>query len=652
MQVIEKTCDVHIEKSNTHDARFVMSAVTPDRVNDTIELSAYQPNLNKRLIALYQHNHEKIIGYWENLRINAGQLIGDIKFASTDLGQMVKTLINDGVPLAASIGFRAKGEPNDKGGYHFKELDLLECSVVSVPCHPQAIQIAKSFNINLDEVSSKGVEHQTHNKADAVQNLNTKPKRYQSMNISEQIKQARSASVAERDTLVQLQSKFDAGEDVTKELDAQMDAVEKADAEVQRLERLEKLTAGSVSKPVSTSNAPMINKQTYREKDVPAGTHLARMGMIKLAAYHDRRTPEDALAEQMFPGEKATMAIVKSASRVADTTTAGWAQELVRQELRGMVMGDLAPISVAAALAAAGTYINFGGARAITMPSMSNNTTNLAGAFVGENGVIPVKEGVVSSLRIEAFKMGVITTMTKELERSSDPDAVELLRRMMMQDTANALDTAVIDTSAAVAGVRPKGILNGVTIGSGTAGGGVAAISADLKTLLGAFITANVGAKPVLVMNTATKLSLTMTTNALGEFLYADEVARGTLHGIPIIASNRVTANRVILVDAAYFAAAFDTPEIDVSEQASLTMANANGTAPTQADNGSGVVGTAEQIVADGGAKILGASGTAFTGITGVSLFQQYALGIRLVMPVGWGMTYAGTVAALNSVTW
>lgn len=167
--------EVTIEKaaSSDFDARFVMSATSPDRVKDTIEESAYGPNLNQKLIALWQHDHNQPLGYWENLRVEAGKLLGDLKIASTNLGQMVKTLIADGVPLGASIGFRGRGEPNNKGGTHFKEIQLMECSVVSVPAHPRAMQIAKSFGIDLPagEVEPKaqvGNSYQSINRAKAA----------------------------------------------------------------------------------------------------------------------------------------------------------------------------------------------------------------------------------------------------------------------------------------------------------------------------------------------------------------------------------------------------------------------------------------------------------------------------------------------------
>jgi HK97 family phage prohead protease len=146
-----KFLDVQIEKAaaSQYDASFVMSAITPDRVKDTIELDAYTPNIGKRLVALWQHNSDQPFGVWENLRVKSGRLIGDLKASGTNLGQMVRQLIADDVPLGASIGFRGKGSPNKQGGIHFDEVDLLECSIVSVPAHPRAVQIAKSFGIDL-----------------------------------------------------------------------------------------------------------------------------------------------------------------------------------------------------------------------------------------------------------------------------------------------------------------------------------------------------------------------------------------------------------------------------------------------------------------------------------------------------------------------
>ena len=74
-------------------------------------------------------------------------MVGDLKISGTNLGKMIKQLIADGVPLGASIGFVGDGKRNEKGGVHFTSLKLLECSVCSIPAHPRAMQIAKSFDL-------------------------------------------------------------------------------------------------------------------------------------------------------------------------------------------------------------------------------------------------------------------------------------------------------------------------------------------------------------------------------------------------------------------------------------------------------------------------------------------------------------------------
>ena len=125
-----------------YDATFVVSSPDPDRVGDTIDPDAYTPSLGKRIPALWQHDHDRIFGVWENLRVIKGQLIGDLKAASTRIGDLVKQLLADDIPLGASIGFMpTEYEANDDGGLHFKAIEVLEISVVSVPAHQAAVQI-------------------------------------------------------------------------------------------------------------------------------------------------------------------------------------------------------------------------------------------------------------------------------------------------------------------------------------------------------------------------------------------------------------------------------------------------------------------------------------------------------------------------------
>jgi HK97 family phage prohead protease len=164
-----KNINVEIRKSDdaAYDGVFIMSAATPDRVNDTIDPKSYDiASRQEKLIALWQHDPEKPVGFWSNMKRQGDALKGYLKIADTNLGKMIKQLVLDGVPLGASIGFRGRGEPNKKGGIHFKEIELMECSVVSIPAHPRAMLVAKQFQLEefidplsdgIDDVAASGL---------------------------------------------------------------------------------------------------------------------------------------------------------------------------------------------------------------------------------------------------------------------------------------------------------------------------------------------------------------------------------------------------------------------------------------------------------------------------------------------------------------
>ena len=456
-------------------------------------------------------------------------------------------------------------------------------------------------------------------------------------------------------------AKMEAGEDVGAVVDDLTLKIEAAEKDLDRLERVEKAMGlrAKAAKEIDdvteidpvTGEAKPLQRIGKRAEPKP-GEFLARMAIARGIAHIERASLTDIVAK-LYPKDANAMAVAKAATGAADTTTAGWAAELVRSEVRAMLQTDLAPISVAAALSQQGLLLSFNGAQSILVPRITTRGTAVSGSWVGENGVIPVKQGTVGSQRLNRYKVAVITVLTRELMRSSDPSAIETIRRMMLQDTANMLDTALLDSQAAVAGIRPAGLLSGVVVTAGAAGGGVAAVTADLKTLHDKLMAAGAGVKPVLLVNSSTVFSLSLLTNALGQFPFSEEVAQGRLKGFPLISSPFVPAGYAIMVDAAYFASAFDSPEIDISEQATLTMANANGVAPTQAMSPAGALGIVEQVPPDSGISVVGGvTGAASAGYQAQSLFQTWTLAQRLVMPVAWGTTLPGVVQAVNAITW
>jgi HK97 family phage major capsid protein len=320
--------------------------------------------------------------------------------------------------------------------------------------------------------------------------------------------------------------------------------------------------------------------------------------------------------------------ILRASTAPATTTTSGWASQLVETSFQGF-LELLMPASVYPGLAARGLRTNFGRAGVISIPSRASTPT-IAGSFVAEAGAIPVRQGAFASITFTPKKMAVITTFTREIAEHSTPAIEGLLRNAIQEDTSVALDTVLLDATAAST-TRPAGLRNGVTVTTATAGADFTALVTDLKNLVGALITGSSGnlRSPVWIMNPIQALAIATTQNAGGDFPFSAEINQNRFQGYPVILSSTVTAGMVFLVDAADFVAIEGAaPRFDVSDQATLHL---DDTTPL-------AIGTA------------GSPNTVAAPVR--SLWQTDTLGLRMIMDVNWGMRRTGVVAWTQSVTW
>ena len=115
-----------------------------DDVNDRILRGALDNYLEKgfdgKLPMLKNHDKNLIIGEWNKLYIEDDLVIaqGQI-YPDVTAGSDVMALINRGMIGATSIGFRSRDfERNEEGGFDFKEIDLMEISMVRSPANPKA----------------------------------------------------------------------------------------------------------------------------------------------------------------------------------------------------------------------------------------------------------------------------------------------------------------------------------------------------------------------------------------------------------------------------------------------------------------------------------------------------------------------------------
>ena len=398
------------------------------------------------------------------------------------------------------------------------------------------------------------------------------------------------------------------------------------------------------------SGAPAALQRPHPRHGEPAGTMLARLVICASRSREEKRGLAQ-FAAGMFPHDPEVIAIARTATGVADTTTAGWAAQLVRTETRAL-FAELQPLSAWASLASLGLAAAFAGAASVVVPQL-NVGNAVDGGWVAEGGAIPVVKGSVSTKRLLRYKLAGIVPITMELQRTSDPDAVETMRQLLRNFLANLLDSSMLDSAAAVPGVRPAGLLFGVTPTAGATGGGVAALTADLKTLVAAFVAGGFDPRRMaLVVNPVQWAALATMVDGQGRF--AVDMGSGQVQTFPVITSAFQPAGEVTAVATSHFATASDAIELDESEDGTLVMANADGTAPTHAGDAplGGGLGTPQQVVPDGGIPVAGGSGASIAGITAMSLWQTWSLGVRLVMPASFGTTKAGAVQALTGVTW
>ena len=139
---------------------YVMSDETVDRVGDVIDAKGWNlKNFVKNPIALFNHNSNFVIGHWTDVKVQGNKLVGRLNLLPNGISERldeIRAAVEAGVLRAVSVGFHAGKdgvEANKHGGLRFKEAELLECSLVSVPANPNALQMAKSLHLSDDTQS-------------------------------------------------------------------------------------------------------------------------------------------------------------------------------------------------------------------------------------------------------------------------------------------------------------------------------------------------------------------------------------------------------------------------------------------------------------------------------------------------------------------
>lgn len=150
------TSDIEVKSASTKTQDFKIAGYAntkdKDRTGDVVLPEAWAKgidNFRTNPILLFQHDHGKPIGRVKNVSVDKKGIFVEASIsdaAEKNLG--IKTLIKDGALKSFSVGFSVKDADYDRASDTFliKEVELLEISVVSVPCNQTSLfSVRKSF---------------------------------------------------------------------------------------------------------------------------------------------------------------------------------------------------------------------------------------------------------------------------------------------------------------------------------------------------------------------------------------------------------------------------------------------------------------------------------------------------------------------------
>jgi HK97 family phage major capsid protein len=321
--------------------------------------------------------------------------------------------------------------------------------------------------------------------------------------------------------------------------------------------------------------------------------------------------------------------VLKAAVAAGDTTTAGWASELVyNQNVAGAFLEYLRPQTILGKIQGM-TQVPFN-------VRWGTQTGGATGYWVGQGSPTPVSKLSTGSDSLGIAKAAGLVVLDKELIMSSAPSAELLVRNDLAKTIAQFLDVNFIAPDyAAVANVNPASITNGITptAASGTA---AANLRTDAQTLFAGFDSANLeGPEFVWVTTPRVARAISLMVTSLGEpFFPTVTPFGGTFMGYPLIVSlssmqvgSPVTGegNLLVLVHAPSIAMADEGGlTIDASEEAAIQMLDN----PTNASTG----------------------GT--TATTMVSMFQTNSVALRATRFINWKLRRATAVAYVKDAAY
>ncbi len=159
MEIEKKQAFLHIKQSKEGNISVIASDETLDSDGEVIKVAGWdlKSRFAKNPIMLTYHDYNSDpVGTWD-VKVEKGKLIADVaKWASTERGEEIKSLVADGILRTVSVGFEVL-ERDTKDASIITKAKLYEISWVTVPANPNAVvrALAKGYDVKLKKTEEK-----------------------------------------------------------------------------------------------------------------------------------------------------------------------------------------------------------------------------------------------------------------------------------------------------------------------------------------------------------------------------------------------------------------------------------------------------------------------------------------------------------------
>lgn len=644
-------------KSISEDKRIIRGLATtptPDRVGDIVEPLGVK--FTNPMPFLWQHKHDKPIGTVKFDTPTANGITFEAELPIIDEPGALKDRVDEawqsiklGLVRAVSIGFRAiEYAFLDSDGIRFTKSEVFELSAVTIPAQADAVMTSiknmDAEGIALIKSFDKGLPAAlgtTAPEAKPIPGAAGKPTKSVILNptkgtdmktIAEQIaaleasRNAKSARMGEV-----MQKSIDEGRSTDAAEQEEFDTLEgelaAIDGDLKRLRTLEKAQAAT-AKPVIANQIISGEKAAALRSGVSIAPVELEKG-IRFARY----------AKCIAIATKTNQQITAVAETLYGKTDPDFI-DITKAAVSAMTTGNTS--ALVGNIGGFADFVEFLTPRTIlgrfgtgTIPALSKipfrtpiigEITQADAQWVGEAKAKPLTRTTYGRTTLDPLKVATIAVQTMELIRDSSPSSDILIRNALATALTKRLDLTFLDpTVAAIAGVRPGSILNGVTAVTASTATGADGVREDAQNIMGAFVTANNPlTSGVWIMSGMTALKIMGMLNPLGQREFPGVTLQGgTFFDLPVIVSNYV-GDYLALVNAEDIHYGDEGGiEIAMSTEASLEMDSA----PT----GDSDTPTPAELV---------------------SMFQTNSVAFRAERTISWSRRRPSAVAWVNNPAW